>query len=125
MIQQSSAVVKEFPDCLNVGACRTFLRELQLFLSQTYKPQIIFDLSGISHMNAAGIDLLLQCVTAVANRDGVIKLAAAAPQTALVLELTQLNDVVEIYNSVEEAAGSFGIFRLPPQTRTEPMPRAA
>ncbi|HYL12670.1 MAG TPA: STAS domain-containing protein [Terriglobales bacterium] len=125
MIQQPSVAVKKFPDCLNIGACRAFLRNLQVFLSQSYRPQIIFDLSAVPHMNAAGIDLLLQCVVEVANRDGTLKLAAPAPQTALVLELTQLNDVVEIFNTEEEALASFGVHQILQPLPPEPLPHAA
>ena len=125
-MQQLSAAVKEFPDCLNVAACRAFLRDLQAFLSRSYRPQVIFDLSCVPHMNATGIDLLLQCILEVANRDGTLKLAAPAPQTALVLELTQLNDIVEIFNTVEEAMASFGVYQITQQpARPQPLPRAA
>jgi len=125
-MQQVSVAVKEFPDCLNVAACRAFLGDLDFLLSQSYRPQIIFDLSDVPHMNATGIDLLLQCISEVANRDGTLKLAAPAPQTALVLELTQLNEIVEIFNSVEEAMASFGVYQIPPQpVRPESLPHAA
>jgi len=126
MVQQIAVAVKEFPDCLNLSAGRAFLRDLESFLSQSYRPQIIFDLSGVPHMDAAGIDLLLQCVLEIANRDGTLKLAAPVPQIALVLELTQLNDIVEIFNTVEEAMASFAVYQIPQQPgQPEALPQAA
>ena len=97
------AVVRRFPDCHNPTPCRTFLKELHSHLSDKYQPKMIFDLSGVQTMNALGIDLLLQCVVLVSECDGELRLACASPQTSLVLELTQLNQVVEVFPTVAEA----------------------
>ena len=104
---QSSPIVMEFPDCSNQGACRVFLREFESLLLGSYRPQIVFDMSEVSQMNAMGIDLMLRCITKVANHDGDLRLGAASPETALVLELARLSDVVEVFNTVPEARDSF------------------
>jgi len=123
MGQQPPVLVKNFPDCRNQGACRAFLREMEAFLFQSYRPQIIFDLSHVDHMNAAGIDLLLKCIVQIANRDGYLKLASPSAQAALVLELTQLTGVVEIFDTVEGAMESFGVYHLAESHRQEPLPQ--
>lgn len=123
MGQQPSVIVKEFPDCTNQGACRAFLRELEALLFHSYRPQIIFDLSHVDHMNAAGIDLLLKCVVEIADRDGYLKLAAPSPQAALILELTQLNGVVEIFDTVEGAMETFGVYHQLETRRPESLPQ--
>jgi len=95
--------VRGFPDCHNPAPCRVFLKQLHAFLSDKYRPRIIFDLSGVQTMNAVGIDLLLKCVILISDCDGELRLACASPQTALVLELTQLNQVVDVFPTVAEA----------------------
>jgi anti-anti-sigma regulatory factor len=64
-------------------------------------------MSRVDRLNAAGIDLLLSCITQVASHDGELKLAAASPETELILELTQVNGVVEVFQSVDGAVESF------------------
>jgi anti-anti-sigma regulatory factor len=104
---QTSPIVAEFPDCSNQGACRAFLREFEKLLLGTYRPQIVFDMSQVSQMNALGIDLMLRCIGKIASYDGDLRLAGASPETALVLELAQVSDVVEVFNTVPEALESF------------------
>lgn len=104
---QSSPTLREFPDCSNQGACRAFLRAFESLLLGTYRPQVVFDMSQVSQMNAMGIDLMLKCITKIANHDGDLRLAAPSAETALVLELAQLSDVVEVFNTVPEAMESF------------------
>ena len=104
---QSSPILITFPDCATPAACRSFLREFETLLSQSYRPQIVFDMSRISQLNAAGIDLMLKCIMRTTSHDGELKLAAASAETDLILELTQLNDVVEVFASVEGALESF------------------
>jgi anti-anti-sigma factor len=123
MGRQPPVILKEFPDCRNQGACRAFLRDMEALLFHSYRPRIIFDLSHVDHMNAAGIDLLLKCVVEIADRDGYLKLAAPSAQAALVLELTQLNGVVEIFDTVEGAMESFGVYHLPEPHRPESLPQ--
>ena len=125
MFQQSLATVKQFPDCHDSVASRNFYRQFCREIRDFYQPEIVFDLSGVQHLNAAGIDLLLKCVVEIANRDGELKLAAASPQIALILELTQMNELLKVYNSVDDALHSFGVHRIPDATRAQPAVRAA
>lgn len=118
-------MVKQFPDCPSSVECRAFLRDLEEGLAQLDRPQVVFDLSRIQRLNAVGIDLLLKCVIAVANRDGELKLAAPSPETALVLELTQVDSVLPSFPTVDEAMASFGAYTIPQPTRMEPLPYAA
>jgi anti-anti-sigma factor len=106
MTFQSSPIIQDFPDCSNQGACRAFLRELESLLFESYRPQIVFDMSRVSRMNAMGIDLMLKCITKIANHDGELRLASPSPETALVLELTQLSNVVDVHATVQEAIES-------------------
>lgn len=103
MIQQDSVIVKEFPSLLDPAECRRFLRELRVELADSYRPQVVFDLSRVQHMSAQGVDLLVRCIDQIADRDGEVKFAAASPQTELVLELTQISAIAACYESVEDA----------------------
>lgn len=104
---QTSVMVKQFPRKLNRASCRRFLRDLKAELTESYRPQMIFTFGGVEQMTSEGVDLLLRCVTEIAQCDGELKLAEASPQTALVLELTQMSEVIESFDSVDEALASW------------------
>ncbi len=125
MFQQSLATVKQFPDCHDSVACRAFYRQFCREIRDIYQPEIVFDLSAVQHLNAAGIDLLLKCVVEIANRDGEVKLAGASQQIALILELTQMNELLKVYDSVDDDLQSFGMQISPDAARSRPAARAA
>ena len=125
MFQQGLATVKQFPDCHDTRACREFYRQFCGEIRDMYQPQFVFDMSGVQHLNAAGIDLLLKCVVEIANRDGEVKLAAASPQISLILELTQMNELLDVYESVEGALQGLNGYRIPELPQAQPAMRAA
>ena len=116
---QSSPISVNFPERSTGATGRIFLRNFETLLSQSYRAQIVLDMSKIVQLDATGIDLLLKCIMRVASHDGELKLAAASPETGLILELTQLNGVVEVFESVEAAMESFGVQFLTDAARRE------
>jgi anti-anti-sigma factor len=109
MIQQKSAIVKEFPTLLDSAECRRFYRNFRTEVAESYRPQVIFDFSRVQHMTAQGVDLLVRCIDQIADRDGELKFASASPQTQLVFELTQINAIAETYDSVDDALASWSV----------------
>jgi anti-anti-sigma regulatory factor len=122
MIQQKSVIVREFPTLLNPAECRRFFRELRAELSESYRPQVVFDLSSVQNMTAQGVDLLVRCIDQIAARDGELTFAAASPETQLVLELTQISGVAASYDSVEDAMASWTLSSPMATTRPAPLP---
>jgi anti-anti-sigma factor len=101
--------VKRLPSRVNLREARTFFREMQPIL-RIDRPQVVFDLSQVRQMDAAGVDVLLQCMAEAMKRDGDVKLAAVSSQAAVILEMTRTDRLFEIYNSSTEAARSFSGF---------------
>jgi anti-anti-sigma factor len=102
-------VVKRMPERLNLKQTRSFLKEVQPFL-RSDRPQIVFDMSQVRHIDAAGVDMLLKCMREVVKRDGDLKLASLSDQTAVVLELTRTGRLFEIYENSTAAVKSFSCF---------------
>jgi len=114
-------VVKRMPERMNLRQARKFLKEVQPFLNSD-RPQVVFDMSQVRHIDTAGIDVLLQCMREAVKRDGDLKLAALSPQSAVVLELTRTGRLFEIYDTSTAAVKSFSSF-LPNALRNlEPQP---
>jgi anti-sigma B factor antagonist len=107
------------PERINLQQAREFRREVQPFL-RSDRPQVVFDFSGVRRMDAAGVDLLLECMSEVMRHDGDLKLAALSPQAAVVLELTRSDRLFEIYDTAADAVRSFSGF-LPNAMRNYPQ----
>jgi anti-sigma B factor antagonist len=102
-------VVKRLPQRLNLKEARQFFKDVQPFLDAD-RPQVVFDMSEVRHMDAAGVDMLLECVHAAMKHDGDVKLASVSAQAAVILELTRTDRLFEIYENSSDAARSFSGF---------------
>ena len=102
-------VVKRLPERMNLKQARSFFKEVQPFLNSD-RPQIVFDLSQVRHIDAAGVDVLLKCMRDAIRRDGDVKLAALSSPAAVVLELTRTGRLFEIYDNCTSAVKSFSSF---------------
>jgi len=79
-----------------------FLDEVKERVGESYRPRLIVDLTS-SGIKAETIDLLLECVEEVEHADGRVAVAAS-PETAVILELTQLTSVLDMFPSVSKAS---------------------
>ena len=102
-------VVKRMPEQMNLRQARTFLKEVKPLLSSD-RPQVVFDMSQVKHIDAAGVDILLQCMREAIKHDGDVKLAALSSQATVVLELTRTGRLYEIYENSTHAVKSFSSF---------------
>ncbi len=108
-ITSRPVVVKRMPERVNGRTSRDFLRDVQPFLT-TDRPQLVFDLSQVRQLDAAGVEMLLRCMSEAHKRDGDLKLAVLSPQAAVVLELTRAERLFEIYETSTDAVRSFSGF---------------
>ncbi len=109
MESKKPVVVKRIPERMGLKQARTFFREVWPLL-RSDRPQLVFDMSAVRHMDTGGVDVLLQCMREVMEHDGDLKLAAPSPQAAIVLDLTRTGRLFEIYENTAEAVKSFSCF---------------
>lgn len=102
-------VVKRMPERMNLKQAREFFQEVQPFVNSD-RPQIVFDMSQVRQIDAAGVDVLLKCMREVIKRDGDLKLASLSRQAAVILELTRTGRLFEIYDTSTDAVKSFSSF---------------
>lgn len=117
-------VVKRMPAVMNLKESRAFLRDVQPMLHAD-RPQLVFDLSQVTRLDAAGVEILLHCMSEAMRRDGDVKLAAVSPQAAVVLEMTRTDRLFEIYQTSTDAARSYSAFLPNTIRRKEAQPLAA
>ncbi len=119
-----SVVVKQVPDNLTGEQSEAFFRELEPVF-QGDRPYVVFDLSKVNHLDSAGVALLLGSMEEAMKRNGDVKLAAVSPQVAVILEMTRIARLFEIFENCTDAVESFhrfSAFALRSATRnSEPL----
>jgi anti-anti-sigma factor len=106
---------------MNLKQARSFYHEVQPFLNAD-RPQIVFDMAQVRQLDAAGVDVLLQCMRQVVKHDGDLKLASLSRPAAVVLELTRTGRLFEIYETSTAAVKSFSCFLPNAQKHFYPHP---
>lgn len=102
-------VVKQLPEQLKLEEVQNILREVEPIFA-TDRPRVVFDFSQVSQMDSAGVDMLLYCVEQAMKRNGDLKLAAIRPASAIILELTRVDRLFEVFATVSDAVDSFSKF---------------
>ena len=102
-------VVKQLPEYLGVQQCQAFLRDLEPLFG-TDRPRLVFDFSGVHHLDSAGVEFLLRCMEEAMKRNGDLKLACVSPQLAVILEMTRVDRLFEIFDNSTDAVESFHRF---------------
>lgn len=102
-------VVKQLPEHLGVQQCQAFLRELEPVF-QSDRPRLVFDFTGVRHLDSAGVEFLLRCMEEAMKRNGDLKLASVSPELAVILEMTRVDRLFEIFDNSTDAVESFHRF---------------
>jgi anti-anti-sigma regulatory factor len=104
MISNGMVVVKQLPDGRAKRERREFLAEVKQLARESYRPQLIVDLP-FRKLTSEVLDLLLSCAEQMEKSEGRVSVAGASPEAAVILELTQLTSVVNVFPSISEAVG--------------------
>jgi len=104
-----AVVVKQLPESVSVNESQQLLRELAPLLEEDL-PCLVFDFSEVRQLDSAGIEMLLRCMEEAMKRNGDVKLAAISPQVAVILELTRVDRLFEIFENPSDAVESFHRF---------------
>jgi anti-sigma B factor antagonist len=102
-------VVKQLPETVSAQQAQAFYRELEAVL-ETDRPRLVFDFTGVRHFDSTGVELLLRCMEKAMKRNGDLKLAALSPQLAVILEMTRVDRLFEIFDNCNDAVESFHRF---------------
>jgi anti-sigma B factor antagonist len=119
MNSDSSVVVKTLAIRLDRNQMATIRQGMQDVL-RLNQPRVVFDFGSVTRLDSAGIEFLLDCLSAIVRRDGELKLAELSPQAATVLEITRVGRFFEIFPTVKDAVRSFDAFL--PNTPHSPEP---
>ncbi len=81
-----------------------------LDLAVTDKPRLVVDLAGVSMCDSSGLNVFVQAHRRVIEAGGWVRLARPQPLVRRVLEATNVNRLIGVFDSVEAAiaAGDTG-----------------
>lgn len=109
MTSEKPVTVMQLPSRLTVGQVDLFFTEVTPYL-KAERPRIVFDFSGVSQLDSAGIEMLLCCMEEAMMRNGDLKLACIPPGPAAILELTRTDRLFETFDTTADAVQSFHRF---------------
>ncbi|MGH1365758.1 MAG: STAS domain-containing protein [Calditrichia bacterium] len=84
------------------------LREALNGLTDVKANRIVVDLSGVSYMDSSGLATLVEALQKTGGYKGSFALAAVTPEVLSVFELSRLDQVFDIHQTVDAAIGVEG-----------------
>lgn len=80
--------------------------EFTIFLSEGVT-KLIVDMSEVEYCDSSGLSALLLAFRILQAEEGEIKIAAPQKSVRTLIEISQLDRILPIYNSIEEALNEF------------------
>lgn len=71
------------------------------------RKSLLLDLSRVTLLDSTGLGVLVSCLTSAASRGARLKLLRPSPKVEDVLQITQTDQLFEIFHDEEEAIRSF------------------
>ncbi|HTR64946.1 MAG TPA: STAS domain-containing protein [Terriglobales bacterium] len=105
----TSPVVKLLPATLNRAQAEAFFHEVAPIL-RSERAEVVFDFSEVRQLDGAGVEMLLRCMAEVMKGNGDLKLSAIPPVSTIILELTGVDCLFEIFENTADAVQSFTQF---------------
>ncbi len=72
------------------------------------RTMIHIDMKGVDFINSSGLGAMVSMLKEIRIRQGRLTLSNLAPYIVEIFDITQLSNVFEIYDTVEEAMVSYG-----------------
>ena len=68
---------------------------------------LVMDFADVRWINSAGVGVIISCLTTLRNSEGDIRVANLHDATEHYFNITQLESIVNVYDSVSKAVESF------------------
>ena len=99
--------VLEFKGSIHCGPdCNRVEREVQ-GLIHDQQLHVIFDLSGLTHIDSAAIGSIVRCFTSLKKANGDLRLAGASGMLEGTLKMTKIDRAISLYPTAEAASTDF------------------
>jgi anti-sigma B factor antagonist len=71
------------------------------------KPNVVLDMKDLKWMNSAGLGIIMSCLTTLRGSDGDLRIAGASDRVRRPIEVTKLDQVIKLFNTVDAAVKSY------------------
>lgn len=105
--RNTAAVIRLEGDALG-GPEGSRLHDVLREMSPTERQCVVVDLGDVRLMNSSGLGMLIGAHTTVRNGEGELVLARPGERIEGLLEITRLDQVFRVFDSVEEAVEELG-----------------
>lgn len=105
-MKRDVVVVKPKDKLMGGPECDDAKQTLETFIKDGYK-QLVMDFSELEWTNSAGIGSLISCYHMLRRHEGELKFANPTPKVKYYLSITKLDQVFQVFDSVDEAVESF------------------
>ncbi len=106
ILQKNSVEIIRCKGRLDVNIADGFKKNVKEIIASGM-PKLTIDLAEVTFIDSSGLGALVGCLRAANQKGGDVKLCCLKPEIRMVIELTRLNRVFEIFNSEEETISSF------------------
>ena len=69
--------------------------------------RVIFNMAGVTHADSAAIGTIVKCLSKLKRAGGALRIAAAQPMISYSLKLTKVDQLIELFPTVDQAAQEF------------------
>jgi anti-sigma B factor antagonist len=73
------------------------------------RKKVVFDLSGLDHLDSMGIGVLVMCCGRMKEAGGELRLASLQPRIAELMQMTRLDQIFRFYPTAAAAIEDFEI----------------
>lgn len=105
--QVGDVTILDMAGKITIGEGSVSLRTAIRRLLEEGKKKILLNLAGVSYIDSSGIGELVSSYTAINKEAGQLKLLNLTQKLRDLLTITKLLTVFDVYESEEEALGSF------------------
>jgi anti-anti-sigma factor len=99
-VVQMKGSIHSGPDCRRVES------EVEE-LAKAKQLHVIFDLTGVTHIDSAAIGSLVKCLTTLKRAQGELRMAGVTGMLEGTLRLTKVDKVIAIFPTAADAAVNF------------------
>ena len=100
-------VVLELAGRITIGRNSQQLEWTTTKMMQENRKKVIFDLTGVNHIDSTGIGIIVMSAGQLKNAGGQLRLVCSDGHVAEVLKMTNVDKVVEIHKTTTAAAAGF------------------
>src|SRR5215470_940998 len=86
--------------------CARLEREVDAMIAAK-ETRVILDMAGVTHADSAAIGAIVRCLTKLKDCGGGLRIAAPQPMIEYSLRLTKVDQIIEMFPTVELASAGF------------------